>query len=62
MGWFKDNKRQGNWMSFNGIDMSIKESGWYQDDERMEEMKIDAEFKCFGRKEIFLEHYTDLLF
>jgi len=42
-------------MSINGIDMSIKESGWYELDERKEDMKNDDSRKNFTRNDIFLE-------
>ena len=30
-GWYKNNKRHGNWVHLRGSDMCELESGWYED-------------------------------
>ena len=40
-GWYRNNVRHGNWMSLNGHDLSIIESGWYKDGYHVGEMKGD---------------------
>ena len=37
VGWYKNDKRHGNWMAFNPKDMSILESGCYNEDQKVNE-------------------------
>ena len=50
LGWYKNNVRNGNWMSLNGDDLEIIEQGWYQNDQCIGGMKEDNLYKLF-RKE-----------
>jgi len=38
LGWFKGNRKHGNWMAINTNDMSIKKSGWFKEDNYVCEM------------------------
>jgi len=42
-------------MSVNGIDLKVRESGWYQDNMRVGDMKKDDQFMNFTVDDIFTE-------
>jgi len=42
-------------MELEGDSLAVKESGWYQQDRRVEDMKEDAKFKNFRVEDIFLD-------
>ena len=53
VGFYKDNKRNGNWMSINGSDFSVIESGWYRKDQKVK--PFDIKNKGFKISDIFVE-------
>ena len=54
LGWYKNNLRNGNWMSVNGKDLKVIESGWYKEDQRIEDMKEDEVLKkTFTANQVF---------
>jgi len=53
VGWYINNKRNGNWMQLKAWDMTVSESGWYFNDERKGSMKYHAEFQRFSPYDIF---------
>ena len=38
VGWYKNNKRHGNWMHLRGNDMCVMEEGYYRDNKREGDM------------------------
>jgi len=54
-GWYQNNSIHGNWMSFNGKDMSVRESGWYEEGKRISDMKNHSKLKKFTISDIFVE-------
>ena len=55
VGWYRDNKMNGNWMSFKAFknDIVFKESGWYEGGQRVGPMKDDDVYKKFLVEDIF---------
>ena len=41
IGWYMDDKRNGNWMWYSVNCLTITEKGWYENDKKIEEMKND---------------------
>jgi len=50
IGWYKDNISHGNCMIINAQDLSLKESGWYEEGMRVGEMKNHKIYKKFQIK------------
>ena len=48
--------RNGNWMSVSGKDLSVIESGWFEEDQRIEDMKEDDELKTFAVRDVFFDN------
>ena len=42
LGWYKNDKRNGNWLMLKSDDLTIVESGWYQNNVRVGDMKEDS--------------------
>ena len=55
IGWYKDGIREGNWMLLDGENMSVKQSGWYKNKTRWEDMKKSNEFKNFTIYDVFID-------
>jgi len=55
LGWYRDKKRNGNWMKIKGDDMSVIESGYYADDIRKDDMRNDRYNKPFTIYDIFAD-------
>ena len=51
-----NDKRNGNWMRINRNDMSIIESGWYENDKYKGNMKNDEKLKNFTVDDIFIDN------
>lgn len=47
IGWYLNNKKHGNWMSLDGTEMTIKESGWYENNQRVGPMRRHHLYKMF---------------
>ena len=46
-GWYKNDLREGNWMKMKGTDLTIIESGWYSNNERVSDMKNNSFYPMF---------------
>ena len=57
LGWFKNNFKRGNWACLNGLDMQVKESGWYSG-YRSGGMRDDKHSKKFDIEDIFYDQIT----
>ena len=57
IGYYKNNKRNGNLMRINGTTWNVVECGFYKDNVRIcENMKeCDKEYKCFKLNDIFIQ-------
>ena len=55
VGWYRNNKRNGNWLLIDGDTQKIRESGFYKDDAFVEEMKDHHEYTNFDVDKIFLK-------
>ena len=57
VGWYKNDRRIGNWLSFDGIDPTRRYAeGWYVADVRMDDRKEDAVYPNFQISDVFLDH------
>ena len=57
IGWYKTNVINGNWVQLDatGKDLKVLESGWYQEGERVGEMKEDPKYKNFDFNDLFVD-------
>jgi len=56
MGWYTDNVRNGNHMALDPTDLSVIESGWWDNGQRTGDMKDDPILKNFKVWDIFLDY------
>ena len=55
LGWYKGNRKHGNWMAIDTNDMSIKKSGWFLEDSYVCEMRDHHKFYHFTKEEVFIK-------
>ena len=53
VGWYNNNIIHGNYMTLDAEDMSIRQSGWYENGIRKGEMKRDPKLKMFSKHDVF---------
>ena len=54
MGWYQNGLRQGNQIQMDGIDLSIKDSGWYQNTMKKFERKEDDLYLNFEIEDVII--------
>ena len=55
VGWYKNRVPHGNWMSLDGSNLSIINSGWYEKGCNVGPMRDDEKFKKFTIRDIFID-------